>query len=177
MRIVVTFSLSLLAACEVGQLPGTTTDGGGSGDSGNGCVEMAATVPVGHHNPVMQTGCMSAAGCHNQALGLGTAAPAYSYGGLAYKADKVTPAAGATIIVTLGSAEKKVTVSDNGEFFMVPGVAGLDEPTNTMTGQTSATECPNPPLKMAGALTEGGGDCNKGGCHTPGMGQGVVYVP
>ena len=178
-RTFVIFSLCL-AACDVGELPGATGDGGGGGGdgsgSGNGCVEIAATVPPGHHNPPMVTGCMSAAGCHNQALGLGTAAPAYSYAGMLYKADKVTPYGGASIVVKLGAAAKTVTVSDNGEFAMVPGVAGLDPPDNAMTATTSASGCPNV-APMVGVLTQGGGDCNKGGCHTPGVGQGAIYLP
>src|SRR5690606_4088719 len=88
-RIVVIFSLCL-AACDVGQLPGATGDGGGSGtvDSGNGCEPIATTIPTGHHPEGHESktmGCMSAAGCHNQALGLGPAAPAYSIGGLLFK--------------------------------------------------------------------------------------------
>jgi hypothetical protein len=161
-RIVVIFSSLWLAACDVGELPGLTGDGGADA-SGNGCDTIAATIPTGHHNPPMTTGCMSAAGCHNQALGLGTGAPEYSYAGMLYKADKVTPYGGATIVVKLGSAVKKTVASDNGEFYMVPGVAGIDPPTNTQP--------------MVGALTQGGGDCNKGGCHTPGVGQGAIYLP
>ena len=171
-RIVVILSLCL-AACDVGELPGTGGDGGGSGDAGNGCVALSATPPNGHHNPGM--GCMSAAQCHNQALGLGTAAPAYSYGGTLYKADKTTPFAGATIIIKLGSAEKKVTVADNGNFWMVPGVAGLDDPTVAMRAQTSATSCPNI-LPMTGTLGAGDGNCAKSGCHTPGVAQGAIYL-
>jgi hypothetical protein len=174
-RIVVIFSLCL-AACDVGELPQLMGDGGGSGsDSGNGCVELSATPPTGHHNPVMAQGCMSAANCHNSALGLGTGAPAYSYGGVLFKADKTTPYAGGTVIVTLGSAAKKVTAADNGEFFMVPGVAGLDPPTTAMRASTQATACPNI-TAMVGTLGAGDGDCQKGGCHTPGTGQGVVYA-
>jgi hypothetical protein len=175
-RIVVIFSLCL-AACDVGELPNLTGDGGGDSGGGNGCIDVAATPPAGHHTPVMAQGCMSAANCHNAAMGLGTGAPAYSYGGVLFKADKTTPYAGATIIVTLGSAEKKAVVSDNGEFFMVPGVAGLDPPTNTMTATTKATACPSAPVAMGGVLTAGGGDCQKSGCHTPGVGQGVIYAP
>jgi hypothetical protein len=176
-RIVVIFSLCL-AACDVGELPQLGGDGGaGDSGSGNGCVDLAAPAPVGHHTPPHAEGCMSAAGCHNTALGLGTGAPAYSYGGLLFKMDKTTPYAGATIIVTLGAAEKKATVSDNGEFFLVPGVAGLDPPTNAMTALTKATACPTAPIAMVGALTQGGGDCQKSGCHTAGVGQGVIYAP
>ncbi|HEX5060007.1 MAG TPA: hypothetical protein VFV99_11640 [Kofleriaceae bacterium] len=178
-RIVVIFSL-VLAACDVGELPGVGgADGGsGSGDGGgNGCIEVSATPAVGHHNPVMPTGCMSAAGCHSQAKGLGAAAPAYSYGGLLYKADKMTPYAGATVIIKLGTAEKKAAVADNGEFFLVPGIAGLDEPTATMTGSTEASACPSANLKMGGLLTAAGGDCNSAACHQPGGVQGVIYAP
>lgn len=173
LRIVVISSLCL-AACDVGELPGATT-GGGVPDAGNGCVDQAAEVPVGHHVPPMTQGCMSQAACHNEALGLGAMAPAYSYAGLAYKGDKTTPAAGSTIIVTLGTAEKHVTVADNGEFFLVPGVAGLDPPTNTMTASTAATVCPNV-IKMVGILTQGGGDCGKAGCHGPTDVQGPIYI-
>lgn len=145
-------------------------------DTGNGCVEISATPPAGHHVPPMVTGCMSAAGCHNSALGLGANAPEYSYGGMAYKLDKVTPAAGATIIVKMGDKLKQTTVSDNGEFFMVPGIAGMDAPTNESLATTSASGCPNV-APMVAPLAAGGGDCNKAGCHDPGGIQGVVYLP
>ena len=172
-RIVVIFSLCL-AACDVGELPGVGGDGGGSGDGGgNGCIEVSATPPDGHHNPGM--GCMSAAGCHNDALGLGTAAPAYTYGGTLYKADKTTPYAGATVVVTLGSALKKVTAADNGNFWLVPGL-GLDPPTAANRAATKATACPSTPNLMSGTLGAGDGDCNKSGCHTPGTGQGAIYA-
>ena len=169
-RIVVIFAL-WLAACDVGSLP-NTADGG---TDTNGCVDVSNMPQVGHHSPVMAQGCMAAAACHNQALGLGTGAPAYSYGGVLYKADKTTPYAGGTVIVTLGSAAKKVTASDNGEFYMVPGVAGLDPPTVAMRASTQATACPSI-IPMTGTLGAGDGDCQKSGCHTPGVGQGVVYA-
>ena len=143
-----------------------------TGDSGNGCAEISATPPNGHHNPGM--GCMNAAGCHNQALGLGTGAPAYSYAGTLYKADKTTAYAGATIVVKLGTAEKQIVTADNGNFWMVPGVAGLDPPTNTATATTKASGCPTV-LPMAGPLTQGGGNCNSAACHAVGA-QGPVYL-
>jgi hypothetical protein len=178
LRIVVISSLCL-AACDVGQLPaiGATNDSGtGGGDTGgNGCIDLATDIPPGHHVPPMTQGCMSQAACHNEALGLGTAAPAYTYAGLVYKADKTTPAGGATVIVKLGAAEKHVTVSDNGEFALVAGVAGIDPPSNTAPANTSATACPSL-TPMVGVLTQGGGDCAKSGCHTPGVGQGVIYI-
>src|SRR5258708_234928 len=104
-RIVVILSLCL-AACDVGDLPGLGGDAGSGDGGGNGCVAVSATPPDGHHNPGM--GCMSAAQCHNTALGLGVGAPAYTYGGTVFKPDKTTPYAGAWIVVKLGSAEKKI---------------------------------------------------------------------
>ena len=175
-RIAVISSL-VLAACDVGQLPGATPDGGTGGtDTGNGCIEVSTAIPPGHHVPAMPQGCMSQAACHNEALGLGPAAPPYTYGGLLYKADKVTPAGGATVIVKLGDMEKHITAADNGEFFLVPGVAGMEPPTVDMRAHTTATVCPAV-LPMVGTLGPGDGDCAKSGCHTPGVGQGVVYVP
>lgn len=168
-RIVVIVALAL-AACDVGALPGATGDGGGSGS----CATLSAMPPLGHHNPGM--GCMSAAMCHNMALGLGPAAPAYAYGGTLFKADKTTPYAGATIIVKLGSAEKRVVVADNGNFWVTPGVAGLDPPSLMTRAQTSASVCPDT-LAMVGTLGPGDGNCNKDGCHTPGIGQGSIYLP
>jgi hypothetical protein len=173
-RIVIIFSLCL-AACDVGELPGLTGDGAGGDGSGNGCIPVAAQILPGHHVPPMVTGCMSAAGCHNAGLGLGTNAPEYSYAGMLYKADKTTPYGGASIVVKLGAAQKTAIAADNGEFYMVPGVAGIDPPTNAMTALTSASGCPTV-APMVGVLTQGGGDCNKGGCHTPGVGQGAIYL-
>ncbi len=178
-RIVVIFSLLFAAACDVGELPGLTDSGTGE-MGGNGCVNVAATadIPPGHHpagHASKTVGCMSAASCHSQALGLGTGAPAFSYGGLLFKSDKTTPYGGATIIVTLGAAEKTTVTSDNGEFYMVPGAAGIEAPTNTMPATTKATGCPTI-TPMGGQLLQAGGDCNKGGCHTPGAGQGAIYL-
>jgi hypothetical protein len=120
-------------------------------------------------------GCMSAAQCHNQALGLGVGAPAYSYGGTLFKLDKTTPYAGATIIVKLGSALNKIKVANNGNFWAVPGVAGIDEPTAAMRASTSATSCPTVTL-MTGTLGPGDNNCAKTGCHTPGAGQDVITL-
>ena len=173
-RIVVIFSLCL-AACDVGQLPGTTPDGGGgSGDamgSGNGCIAINANPPDGHHNPGM--GCI-AAGCHLTGQ-TGTGAPAYSYAGTLYKADKTTALAGASVVVTVGTAAKTVVTANNGNFWLVPGVAGIDPPTNTMTGDTKASGCPDV-TPMVGKLTQGGGNCNSAACHATGA-QGPIHLP
>lgn len=179
-RIVVILSLLVLAACDVGELPGLSGDGGTGDGSGNGCVPVAAAaeIPPGHHPEGHESktiGCMSAAQCHSAGLGLGPAAPEFSYGGLLFKADKTTPYGGATIVVKLGTAVKQAIAADNGEFYLVPGAAGIDPPTNTATATTSASGCPTV-APMIGALTQGGGDCARSGCHTPGVGQGVVYL-
>jgi hypothetical protein len=160
-----------LGACDVGELPGV---GGVDGSiSGSGCVNLSMTPPSGHHNQGM--GCMSAAQCHNQALGLGVGAPAYSFGGTLFKADKTTPYAGATIVVKMGNAEKKVVTADNGNFWLVPGVAGLDPPTATTRASTTATACPTL-MPMTGTLGAGDGNCAKTGCHAMGVGQGVITL-
>ena len=79
------------------------------------------------------------------------------------------------MFTTATMEEKKIPVADNGEFFMVPGVAGMDPPTVTNRAQTTATACPSI-HQMVGTLGAGDGDCQKSGCHTPGVGQGVVYA-
>jgi hypothetical protein len=175
-RIVVIVSLLVLAACDVGELPGLTDSGGVTGDSGNGCAPLvaAADVVAGHHPEGHQSrtiGCMSAAGCHNAAQA--PAGPVFSYGGLLFKADKTTPYGGATIVVKLGTAEKRAVASANGEFWLTP--EQIAAPTNEMQGKTDASGCPNV-APMVTPLVAGSGDCNKGGCHTPGAGQGVVYL-
>jgi len=170
-RIVVILSLCL-AACDVGELPGLGGDAGSGDGGGNGCVDVSATPPDGHHNPGM--GCMSAAQCHNMALGLGVGAPAYSYGGTVFKLDKTTPYAGATILVKLGTAEKKILVANNGNFWAVPGVAGIDEPTTANRASTKATACPTL-TPMGGTLGAGDGNCNKTGCHVAGA-QDVITL-
>jgi hypothetical protein len=165
-RIAVIFTF-FLAACDVGtiQQAGTGTDGGtGSGSGSNGvvCETISANIPAGHHNPGMS--CITA-GCHLDGQ-LGTGAPAYSYAGTVYKDVAGTiPYPGATIFVKLGATEKKVIAADNGNFWMVPGVAGLDAPTNAMTATTKGSACPNSP-PMVGALVQAGGNCNN--CHRTG---------
>jgi hypothetical protein len=173
LRIVVISSL-LLAACDVGEIPGAGTgDGGGSGDgsgSGSNCEVIAAAPPDGHHNEGM--GCRTAGACHNAQLGLGTGAPEYSVAGTVYKDTAGTmPYPGATIIVTVGGTTKKTISATNGNFWFVPAL--LPGPTATMTGTTSASACPNT-TPMGGLLVGGGGDCNN--CHRNGGTTLPVYV-
>ena len=175
LRIAVISSL-FLAACDVGEIPDATTDGGGGGSDGSGsgsnCEPIAAAPPAGHHNPGM--GCRSAAGCHNAALGLGTGAPEYSIAGTVYK-DRMGMMAypGATVLVTIGGTTHKSIAADNGNFWFVPAL--VPGPSATMTGMTSASACPNT-IAMGGLLVNGGGDCNSSNCHAPASTQGAVYV-
>jgi hypothetical protein len=175
-RIVVIVSLLVLAACDVGELPGLSGDGGVTGDSGNGCAPIAAAADIlaGHHPEGHQSrtiGCMSAAGCHNAAQA--PAGPVFSYGGLLFKGDKTTPLGGGTIVVKLGAAEKRAVSSANGEFWLTAEQIG--PPTNEMQGKTDASGCPNV-QPMATPLVAGSGDCGKGGCHAPVGGIGVVFL-
>ena len=172
--------LSLFAAaCDVGAIPGHGPDGSINNGSGDGsgsnavCEELNAAPPAGHHNPGM--GCMTAGGCHNSALGLGVAAPAYAYGGTLYRDSAGTqPFAGATIFVKLGATEKKVITADNGNFWVVPGAAGLDPPSIAMQATTKASGCPDT-APMIGTLQQGGGNCNN--CHRNGGTTLPIHLP
>jgi len=177
-RIVVIFSVCLLA-CDVGTYTGAVggggPDGGGGGGDGSGsgvvCENISATPPDGHHNPG-QT-CI-AAGCHLQGQ-TGTNAPAWSYAGTLYKeAAGTNPFPGATILVKLGGTEKKVITATNGNFWFVPGAAGLDPPTNTATANAKASGCPDT-TPMVGALVQGGGNCNN--CHKIGGTTSPIHLP
>lgn len=168
-RIAVIVSV-VLAACDVGSLPGFGPDGGGgSGDGSSAvCEPISANIPAGNHNPGMS--CIAAA-CH-LAGNLGTGAPAYSYAGTLYKDTAgTTPYPGATIFVKLGGVEKKTITADNGNFWFVPGAAGLESPTAAMQGDTRASGCPTI-TPMVGKLVLGGGNCNN--CH---RGAGGTTLP
>jgi len=174
----VVISTLILAACDVGEIPGAGgggDGGGGGGDGGSGsgssCENVAATPPAGHHNPGM--GCRSAAACHNAQLGLGTGAPEFSLAGTVYKDTAGTmPYPGATIFVTINGMKKKTIAADNGNFWFVPAL--VPGPTTAMTGMTSASACPNT-TPMSGLLVAGGGDCNN--CHRASGGTTLpIYV-
>jgi len=169
---------TLLAACDVGEIPGATGDGGGSGSgsgsadgggSGSNCENISATPPDGHHNDGMT--CVSS-GCHLEGM-TGAGAPAYSLGGTLYKDSAGTmPYAGATVLVTINGATKKAITATNGNFWFVPAL--VPSPTNAMTGSTSASGCPNT-LSMSGLLVQGGGDCNN--CHRTGGTTSPIHLP
>lgn len=185
-RIAVSFSLVLSAAvvtasmtaCDVGALPGFAPDAsmGGSG-SGSGsnvanvCEELnPGGAPDGHHNEGMA--CI-AAGCHSE-TNPGPGAPPYSYAGTFYTdATGTAPLAGATVFVKLGGKEVKALTASNGNFFITPGIGGLETSTNAMTGNTRVSGCPTVSTPMVGALVAGGGNCNN--CHK--LGAGAQAVP
>lgn len=169
-------STFILAACDVGELPGTGTDGGGSGGGGDGggsgsnCETVAASPPDGHHNPGV--GCRTGGGCHNAALGLGNGAPEFSIAGTVYRDTAGTmPYAGATVLVEIAGQTHKSIAGNNGNFWFVPALT--PSPTNAMTGKTSASACPNT-APMIGSIVGGGGDCNN--CHRNGGQTLPIYV-
>jgi hypothetical protein len=170
----------LLAGCDVGSVlthnqnnPDGNNGGGDSGGSnGSNCQNLVSPPPVDHHNAGM--GCMTAAGCHNAGLGLGAAAPEYSFGGTVYRdAAGTTPYAGATILVTANGVTKKLIAGDQGNFQITPILFAA--PTNQATANAQASACPAQ-TPMVGALVGGGGNCNGGGtCH--GGTQGKIHIP
>lgn len=180
MRRIAVISSFILAACDVGTLPGTGTDGGGGGSdtgSGSNCEPIAATPPTApatHTGDGRDTQACLASGCHN-AVTPGAGAPPYSYAGTVYKDPQGAERyPGATILVEIGGTTHKVVAADNGMFWMVPAL--VPGPTTAMTAKTSGSACPNT-IAMGGLLTNAAaGDCNSGNCHAPGSAQGPVYV-
>ncbi len=182
--------LAFLAACDVGSVltqQEMNTDAGGSGMGS--CEPLFTPVPADniHTTPVDPTkptnagqGCMTAAGCHNLALGLGAGAPEYSYAGTLYlDAAGTMPAAGATILLTSAGVTRKLIAGNTGNFTEVPGL--LAGPSGTSTATSSASSCPTT-TAMVGLLVAGNGNCNQGGtCHGTGAAgtgtQGPIHVP
>ena len=127
--------------------------------------------PDGHHNPGQN--CI-AAGCHSE-TNPGAGAPPFSYAGTLYTdATGATSKAGATVFFNLSGIEKKVLTASNGNFFITPGVGGLEAPTNASTATTRASGCPNNAV-MVGALAQGGGNCNN--CHKIGGTTSPIHLP
>jgi hypothetical protein len=172
------------AACDVGSVleHSATGDGGGSGSN---CENLVATPPPDHPHtaPVDAAkptnagqGCMTAAGCHNAGLGLGAAAPEYSWAGTVFKdAAGTMPYAGATILVTMGGVTKKLIAGDTGNFQITPALfAGPDTGT---PGNAIGSVCPSA-TPMVGTLITGNGNCGAAGtCHGPGGSQGPIHIP
>jgi hypothetical protein len=109
------------------------------------------------------------------ALGLGAGAPEFSYAGTIYKdAAGTMPYAGATVLITIGGATKKMISATNGNFWAPPAL--ITAPSAAMAATTKGSACPNT-TPMGGSLTNAaGGDCNSAACHAPGSSQGPVYV-
>ncbi|HTL34668.1 MAG TPA: hypothetical protein VL326_16180 [Kofleriaceae bacterium] len=199
-RIVVTLSIVMVSAaatatftaCDVGSViqNSTGTDGGNrmdTGGSGSGsgssalCEQNAtATAPDGHHNAGMS--CI-AANCHLTGQ-TGAGAPAYTYAGTLYTtAAGTTPMMGSTIFIKMGGTEKKVITAGNstpagaGNFWMTGAPAGIEPPTNAMTGNTKASDCSVAAMAvpMSGALVQGGGNCNN--CHRNGGTTSPIHLP
>lgn len=180
-------SATMFTACDVGSVinqqnstgtdGGTKMDGNGSGSGSNTALcepDATASAPDGHHNPGMS--CV-AAGCHLTGQ-LGTNAPAFTYAGTLYTTSAgTTPLGGATIFIKVGTTEKKVITASNGNFFMTGAPAGIDAPTNTVTGTTKASDCAAAATasSMSGALVQGGGNCNN--CHRNGGTTSPIHLP
>lgn len=184
----------LLGACDVGSVlvnQMTTDSGAGSGD---GAVSANCVQPVNPTTNVdslddgtMVGGCLSNAACHNQTLGLGTGAPAYSYAGTIYHdAAGTQPYSGATIEITLVMngvpTVTKLVSASNGNFFTTQLLAAA--PTATQPAMAAAATCPtSTPMTntlvpaTAAAPTQGGGNCNA--CHTTATGAQAppIYLP
>jgi hypothetical protein len=167
----------LLAACTVGVAgpPVGEVDApqGGMTDAppqGNGCIDRSATPGVPHLHLAGGTsnagqGCINT-GCHDpQALGQN--APGWQFAGTLYKADGVTPNAGASIkiIAADGVTSKSAVADTDGNFYIAQG--GLP---GAFPAQAAVTACPtitNMSTKLQNNSTPAkGGNCN--GCHVTG---------
>ncbi|HSD88263.1 MAG TPA: hypothetical protein VLB44_12135 [Kofleriaceae bacterium] len=174
-RIVVILSI-VLAGCDVGSINNAgATDangsGSGSGSGSGGCETISASPPDGHHNEGQS--CIAAA-CH-LATALGTNAPAFAYAGTMYTTSAgTTPMVGATVFIKFKGVEKKVITASNGNFFMSPGVAGLDSPSVADNANTRVSGCPTVSTPMSGPLQQGGGNCNN--CHKIGGTTSPIYI-
>ncbi len=178
-RIAVIVSV-LIAGCDVGSVLTHNgnpdgNNGGDSGSNGSNCQNLVSPPPTDHHNAGM--GCMTAVGCHNAALGLGAAAPEYSFAGTIYRdAAGTSPYSGATILVTANGMTKKLISGDQGNFQITPIL--MAAPTTAAPANTHASVCPNTDAVMTGSLITGNGNCNAGGtCHGAGGTQGKIRLP
>lgn len=170
--------LSLLAACDVGNVrDARRTDGGDLGgdddddvDSGPGtpgpdageaaaCREPVNDVGGGEHNAGQA--CIA---CHAADDG-----PDFTLAGTLYgDAAGTTPLAGATIIaVDADGATVEMVTRQNGNFWTSEPLA--------FPVHVVATSCPDV-APMAGAVAAPG-DCNAGGCHAAGAPSGRVHLP
>jgi hypothetical protein len=107
-------------------------------------------------------------GCHAP----NGAGPEWAISGYVEKAGK--PAAGAVVAAVTASGKRFAAVADADGYFWAPGPLVTD-------GKAGARGQGTSPALMAGALRfDGGGNCNKSGCHqpstSPGGGAGYIRV-
>jgi len=112
-------------------------------------------------------------GCHLSGA-VGADSPAYLAAGTIFKADGVTPQAGATMrLVPLNNGAPAVAVTDaSGNFFILAGT------TNPFPAIPEVTACPNVDRMLEGAFDPSYGNCNVEGCHSlqPGPGPGPIVL-
>ncbi len=154
-RLVVVISSLFLAACEVGEIPEVTSDGGGSADGmGNGCVDVVSPAAAKHIHAAGGTSnagqqCLNA-GCH----AAGTAQP-FTFGGTVFTAsDGNTAKPGTTIKVKSGATTITAISDEDGNFYGTQTV--------TFPADTLGTACPTVAV-MVSDLQAADADCNR--CH------------
>jgi hypothetical protein len=157
--------LVLVAACDVGQVPANNVpgvDGGGSGDGGTtalACVDRG-TAGAAHIHTVgggtnAGQACM-VVGCHLA----GGGGPAFGAMGTVYKADNVTPNAGAAVRIAFGGETKIAITDDAGNFKFSETLVA------TYPAKTDASGCPTDPVHMIATIASAADmNCNRGGCH------------
>jgi hypothetical protein len=160
--------LFTIAGCDVGEVP----LGGGGADADNValCADRQAVNPAYKHIGALDTkagqGCV-AVGCHLPGQ-TGAGAPSFTAAGTIYKADKVTPNAGALVRIKSGGNVLKAVADDAGNFSFQLAI--------TYPATTEGTACPDL-TPMVGQITTGpgvGGNCNSSGCHGAGSTQGPI---
>ena len=165
------FTLLALSGCTVGEVggPGVGPDAGRGGDGGiqpdappgglafGPCRNKAPNGLDGHHN----AGQSCQAGCHDHGFKLS--------GTLYTSAAGTTPVVGGAISVKDANGVVFDMISEaNGNFYTTRTVA--------FPVQVIASACPDA-KPMSGAISLADGNCNKAGCHVPGVGQGAIHAP
>lgn len=152
--------LLALAACDVGAVPavGGTTDAGGDGGVALACENRGVPGNAHDHGAgVTHAGeaCM-VAGCHIA----GGGAPPFAAMGTVYKADNVTPNAGAVVRLAFAGMTKSAITDNAGNFRFSESLVP------TFPAETDTSACPTDPVHMVtkinGAIDM---NCNRGGCH------------
>lgn len=204
LRSLVTASLTLAAACDVGSVlahesGGPDGGGGGGGDGGSGMMMACPAVvspelQTGHHAANGKTGdagatavqahegCLGQAGCHNVNL-TPSIGNVWDYGGEAFTdSTGTTPAAGAHIVLTAAGSPPQtlyMEVMQNG-FFYQPTGGAFPKPSATQP-ITAAICMPGQKTAMATSLAavQAGsgtdGNCNGVACHGPGQTGAYIF--